>query len=191
MMRDTPARVNIATSVATSSGWPRCTRPPTPEYSPSEFSRTITQSSSGPDTSRSGLTMPGRTRVGRTLAYWSSGWQMASRRPHRVMWSGTSGTPADPNRMASWPLIRSRPLSVVVGAPVEVLDRKREAAVAAGADVKRLKPGRDHLGPDSVAADRRDLVYAHDGRPHIASGEVGRRRRMACRRRRRPTRMIG
>ena len=48
MMRVTPARVKIDTSVATSSGRPRCTRPPTPAYSPSEFSRTITQSSSGP-----------------------------------------------------------------------------------------------------------------------------------------------
>ena len=49
---------------------------------PSEFSRTITQSSSGPVTLRSGLTMPGqRMRVGRTLAYWSKGWQMASAEP--------------------------------------------------------------------------------------------------------------
>ena len=85
MMRATPARVIIDTSVATSSGRPWWTRPPTPAYSPSEFSRTITQSSSGPDTLRSGLVMPGRMRVGRTLAYWSNGWQMASRRPHRVM----------------------------------------------------------------------------------------------------------
>ncbi len=109
--RVTPARVNMATSVAASSGNPRCTRPPTPAYSPSEFSRTITQSSSGPDTARSGLTMPGRMRVGRTLAYWSNGWQMASRSPHSVMWSGTSGAPAEPNRMALWPLMRSRPFS--------------------------------------------------------------------------------
>jgi hypothetical protein len=85
MMRVTPVRVNMDTSVATSSGKPRCARPPTPAYSPSEFSRTITQSSSGPLTLRSGLVMPGRIRVGRTLAYWSNGWQIASRRPHNVM----------------------------------------------------------------------------------------------------------
>ena len=84
MTRVTPARVKIDTSVATSSGSPRCARPPTPAYSPSEFSRTITQSSSGPATLRSGLTMPGRMRVGRTLAYWSNGWQIASRSPHSV-----------------------------------------------------------------------------------------------------------
>src|SRR5438477_652568 len=58
MTRVTPARVNIDTSVAASSGRPRCTRPPTPAYSPSEFSRTITQLSSGPETLRSGLVMP-------------------------------------------------------------------------------------------------------------------------------------
>ena len=84
MTRVTPTRVKIDTSVATSSGSPRCARPPTPAYSPSEFSRTITQSSSGPETLRNGLTMPGRMRVGRTLAYWSNGWQIASRSPHSV-----------------------------------------------------------------------------------------------------------
>ena len=46
MIRSTPARVMIETSVAASIGWPWWTRPPTPAYSPSEFSRTITQSRS-------------------------------------------------------------------------------------------------------------------------------------------------
>ena len=95
-MRSTPARVMIETSVATSIGRPRWTRPPTPAYSPSEFSRTITQSSSGPVTWRSGLVIPGSTRAGRTLAYWSNGWQIASLRPQRLMWSGTSGEPTAP-----------------------------------------------------------------------------------------------
>ena len=101
MIRCTPARVITDTSCATSIGSPRWTRPPIPEYSPSEFSRTITQSSSGPDTWRNGLVIPGSTRVGRTFAYWSSGWQIASRSPHRVMWSGMSGAPTAPNRIAS------------------------------------------------------------------------------------------
>ena len=48
-------RVKIETSVAISSGRPGCERPPCPAYSPSEFSRTITQSSSGPATLRKGL----------------------------------------------------------------------------------------------------------------------------------------
>lgn len=29
-----------------------------------------------------GLTMPGSTRAGRTLAYWSNPWQIGSRSPH-------------------------------------------------------------------------------------------------------------
>jgi hypothetical protein len=53
-----PARVITETSVATSSGIPRCTRPPTPAYSPSLFSRTITQSSSFAVTPRKGLATP-------------------------------------------------------------------------------------------------------------------------------------
>ncbi len=69
MMRVTPTRVNTEVSVATSSGRPRCTRPPLPEYSPSEFSRTMIQSRSSPVRSRSGPVMPGRMRVGRTFAY--------------------------------------------------------------------------------------------------------------------------
>jgi hypothetical protein len=43
MTRCTPARVITETSCATSIGRPLCARPPTPEYSPSEFSRTITE----------------------------------------------------------------------------------------------------------------------------------------------------
>ena len=45
-MRSTPVRVKTETSVATSIGRPRCARPPLPEYSPSEFSRMMTQSMS-------------------------------------------------------------------------------------------------------------------------------------------------
>ena len=65
MMRVTPARVMTETSVATSSGSPRCTRPPTPAYSPSEFSRTITQSSSRAVTPRNGLAIHERALFGR------------------------------------------------------------------------------------------------------------------------------
>src|SRR4051812_41951206 len=39
MMRCTPGLVITETSWATSIGSPLCARPPTPEYSPSEFSR--------------------------------------------------------------------------------------------------------------------------------------------------------
>src|SRR6516165_1103026 len=83
MMRVTPTRVKIATSVPTSSGRPLCARPPQPAYSPSEFSRTITQSRSPTPTSRSGETTPGRIFVGRTLAYWSKPWQIGRKTPQR------------------------------------------------------------------------------------------------------------
>src|ERR1700712_1641805 len=63
MIRCTPTRVKIATSVPTSSGSPRCTRPPQPAYSPSEFSRTITQSRSPVSTPRNGEVMPGSILV--------------------------------------------------------------------------------------------------------------------------------
>ena len=81
MMRSTPRRVKIEISVATSSGRPRWVRPPWPEYSPSEFSRTITQSRSPMPAFRNGEVTPGRMRVGRTLAYWSSPWQICNRSP--------------------------------------------------------------------------------------------------------------
>ena len=84
MIRSTPARVIIETSVAASIGWPWWTRPPTPAYSPSEFSRTMTQSRSFGPQRFSGASMPGRMRVGRTLAYWSKPWQIFRRRPQSV-----------------------------------------------------------------------------------------------------------
>ena len=114
MIRSTPARVIMQTSVATSIGWPWWARPPTPEYSPSEFSRTITQSRSAGLQFLSGLSMPGRMRVGRTLAYWSKPWQIFRRRPHSVMWSGMWGSPAEPNRMASMGRNASSPLAGII-----------------------------------------------------------------------------
>ena len=108
-MRSTPLRVKTEVSVATSSGRPRCTRPPEPEYSPSVFSRTITQSMSLPFAS--GLVTPGSTRAGRTLAYWSKPWQIGRRRPQSETWSGTSGAPTAPKKMASNVFSSSRPPS--------------------------------------------------------------------------------
>ncbi|EWS63020.1 hypothetical protein Y695_03749 [Hydrogenophaga sp. T4] len=112
--RSTPARVIMVTSVAASIGWPWCTRPPTPEYSPSEFSRTMTQFRSSGLQRLSGASMPGRMRVGRTLAYWSKPWQIFRRRPQSVMWSGMSGSPAEPNRIASLWRNASRPSAGII-----------------------------------------------------------------------------
>ena len=52
----------------------------------------------------------GRTSVrARVARLRSKGWQIASRRPQRVMWSGTSGAPTAPKKIASWFRIWSRP----------------------------------------------------------------------------------
>ncbi len=108
-MRSTPARVNTAVSVPTSIGRPRWARPPWPAYSPSEFSRMMTQSiASAP---ASGLRTPGSSRVGRTLAYWSKPCAIGRRRPQSEMSSGTSWLPTEPNRIASKPFSRARPPS--------------------------------------------------------------------------------
>lgn len=90
MSRSTPWRVKMATSVAVSQGWPRCERPPWPAYSPSVFSRTITQSRSPGEAFRKGDSVPRKILVGRTLAYCWKVWQIARRRFQREMWSGTS-----------------------------------------------------------------------------------------------------
>jgi hypothetical protein len=108
-MRSTPARVKVDTSSAVSIGNPLWMRPPAPEYSPSVFSRTMTQSIS--PASRSGLVMPGRRREGLTLAYWSKPWQIGRRRPHSETWSGTPGAPTAPKRIASKPFNVSSPPS--------------------------------------------------------------------------------
>lgn len=83
--RSTPWRVKMETSVAVSQGNPRWERPPWPAYSPSLFSRMMTQSRSPSAQLRRGDWVPRRTRVGRTLAYCWKGWQMARRRPQREM----------------------------------------------------------------------------------------------------------
>ncbi len=60
------------------------------------FSRTITQSRSPGFAPASGLAIPGRMRVGRTLANWSKPWQILSLRPQSVRSSGSSGSPTAP-----------------------------------------------------------------------------------------------
>jgi hypothetical protein len=90
MILSTPCLVKMDTSVAVSQGLPVWERPPWPAYSPSEFSRMITQSSAPGAQLRRGDCVPRKTFVGRTLAYCWRGWQMARRSPQREMWSGTS-----------------------------------------------------------------------------------------------------
>jgi hypothetical protein len=83
MIRSTPCRVKMETSVAHSQGQPVWLMPPCPAYSPSEFSRTITQSRSPDLQLLKGDFVPRKTLVGRTLAYCCRGWHMARRKPHK------------------------------------------------------------------------------------------------------------
>jgi hypothetical protein len=77
-------------------------RPPTLEYSPSVFSRTIIMSIAPgargwPWRSTSGLRTPGIRRAGRRLTYWSNSRRNFSSEPHSETWSGTSaGQPTAP-----------------------------------------------------------------------------------------------
>ena len=82
---------------------------PTPEYSPSVFSRITTQSIWSALAST--LFTPGSTRAGRTLAYWSKPWQIGRRRPQSDTWSGTSGAPTAPKKIASKVFSSSSPPS--------------------------------------------------------------------------------
>jgi hypothetical protein len=69
----------------------------------------ITQSMASPFFK--GEETPGKTLDGRTFAYWSNPWQMGSRRPQREIWSGTSGEPSAPKKMASKVFMFSSPPS--------------------------------------------------------------------------------
>ena len=82
--RSTPARVNTSTWIPTSAGWPVWARPPTPAYSPSEFSRTTIMSMSAGPRSRSGESTPGSSRTGRTFRYRSNRCRIGSSRPQSV-----------------------------------------------------------------------------------------------------------
>ncbi len=71
MMRSTPLRVKTVCWNTVSRSVPSNMRPPTDEYSPSVFSRTTTKSMSPGLRLASGDGMPGISRHGRRLTYWS------------------------------------------------------------------------------------------------------------------------
>ncbi len=166
MIRSTPARVIMLTSVATSIGWPWWARPPTPAYSPSEFSRTITQSRSSGRQRLSGASMPGRMRVGRTLAYWSKPWQIFRRRPHSVTWSGMSRVAGRAEQDGVHAAQRVEPVgrhhlavrAVPVAAPAEAAELEAEGVLAGGQRLQHLLAGGDHFLADAVAGDAGDPV---------------------------------
>jgi hypothetical protein len=116
--------------------------------------------------------MPGRMRVGRTLAYWSKPWQIFSRRPHSVMWSGIFGSPAEPNRMASLPRSASSPSAGIISpwaryqSPPQPKVWKSKAKVCRGGGqrLQHLLAGRDHFLADAVAGNGGDGVGLHGPR---------------------------
>lgn len=83
-------RVNIETSVAMVWEEWAWVVPPWPAYSPSLFSRMITQFREVGGQLERGEVMPRRMRVGRTLTYWFRELRIGRMRPQREMWSGTS-----------------------------------------------------------------------------------------------------
>ena len=103
MTRSVPRRVNTDSWTASSSSVPWCRRPPISEYSPSLFSRTITMSTSSGAMSRRGEGMPGHSRIGRRFTYCRNARRIGISRPHSEMWSGTSGRPTAPRKIASLP----------------------------------------------------------------------------------------
>ena len=149
MMRSTPARVIIDTSVATSIGWPWCDAAADAGVLAFASSRARSPSRGPRGVQRfSGASMPGRMRVGRTLAYWSKPWQIFRRRPHSVTWSGMCGSPAEPNRIASLPRSASRPSAGIISpwaryqSPPQPKssNSKREAAAARRAPRSTSRP---------------------------------------------------
>jgi hypothetical protein len=112
----------------------------------------------------SGASMPGRMRVGRTLAYWSKPWQIFSRRPHSVTWSGMCGSPAEPNRMASLPRSASSPSAGIISpcaryqSPPQPksLELEGEAAAGRGQGLQHLLAGGDHFLADAVSGNGGD-----------------------------------
>ena len=80
-----PLRVNRPVCSATSYGVPTWTRPPRPEYSPSEFSRTQTMSMSAGPRFASGDISPGSRRIGRRLTYCWKRWRSGSSRSQTAM----------------------------------------------------------------------------------------------------------
>jgi hypothetical protein len=108
-----------------------------PAYSPSEFSRTITQSRSPLAQRLSGASMPGRIRVGRTFAYWSNPWQILRRSPHSVTWSGMCGSPAEPNRIASMPRRASSPSAGIISPCARYQSPPQPKSVNANANSRR------------------------------------------------------
>ena len=143
MMRSTPARVNIDTSVAASLG--QAAVHAAADAGVLAFGVLAhdhpVELRAGDVAQRAGDAGQDARRPHVGVLVEAAG-RSASRRPHSVMWSGTSGAPAEPNRIASWSVISVEAvrrhhravLLVVVAEPQSKWSNvEREAAVALGA----------------------------------------------------------
>ncbi|SAL04539.1 hypothetical protein AWB83_07035 [Caballeronia ptereochthonis] len=83
--RSAPLRVKIDVCVTNSRSVPSNIVPPTDEYSPSVFSRTIMKSMSPALRLASGDGTPSNRRAGRRLMYWSNSRRNLSSEPHSEM----------------------------------------------------------------------------------------------------------
>ncbi len=85
--RSTPMRDMTVSCITISRSVPGYMRPPMLEYSPSVFSRTMYMSISPgwralPSRRTTGAMMPGMSRAGRRLMYWSNSRRNSSSEPH-------------------------------------------------------------------------------------------------------------
>ena len=95
--RSLPMRLKIEVCETNSRWVPAYITPPTAEYSPSVFSRTISMSMSPGLRPANGQGTPSNSRAGRRLMYWSNSRRNLISEPHSETWSGTvSGQPAAP-----------------------------------------------------------------------------------------------
>ena len=83
--RSEPLRVKIDCCITNSRSVPSNIVPPTDEYSPSVFSRTIMKSMSPALRPASGEGTPSKRRAGRRLMYWSNSRRNLSSEPHSEM----------------------------------------------------------------------------------------------------------
>ena len=84
-MRSQARRVKIFSWIAISNSVSRLSRPPTSEYSPSLFSRTMMKSMSPAFRPLSGLVIPSSNRAGRRFTYCLNPRRIGISKPHREM----------------------------------------------------------------------------------------------------------
>ena len=151
-------------------GSPWCARPPTPAYSPSEFSRTKSMSTSPAAGRPAGRGRPSSRRAGRTFAHRSSAGGSGGAGP-RARRGRARRSPTAPIRHASWARStssiasarhhRARPVPVV-GAPVELAStrgrgraRRRPCGPRPSPRPRRRRPGAARCGVSPRAHRRR------------------------------------